>query len=437
MVDRTRNPRPQALFLAPIMPSDRGNGLAMRTGFLLDAYAQRFEIDLAIILVAGGGTELTPFVKARTRRAMVLHAPQPDTHFTLIMSIADREARLAAFRHYGRPSIAAGLGAELERALLAFAGEISYQLVHVSRLYLASLAATWSDAKARRQYLILDCDEDDMGAYRRVARLLRRSGHGWRADWAEAEAQAFRALARRWLPRFDVVLTASPGEASLLGSHQDGLLVNVVPNVAPRLAAGPASRFMRGGRRDILFVGNMSYLPNIDAVTWFASRVWPRLRGAVPRATRLVIAGPGAPRRVTVLGRRSGIVITGEVDDVGQLYRRAALAVVPIRAGGGTRIKLLESASYGVPIVATRFGAAGTGLRSGHELLLADTEQDFAACCERLLTDDRLASSLAARARTTVSRKYDPRRWAARLLALIDARCGIGERHNDGSSGQG
>jgi glycosyltransferase involved in cell wall biosynthesis len=419
------------------MPSDRGNGLAMRTGFLLDAYAKRFEIDLAIIPVAGGATELTPFVKARISRAGVLRAAPPDTHFALISGIADREARLAAFRQYGRPSIAAGLSDALERALLAFAGERSYQLVHVSRLYLASLAANWREAKAQRPCLVLDCDEDDMSAYRRVARLERRAGGSRRADWAEAEADAFRVMARQWLPRFDVVLAASPGEASLLGTHQDGLLVNVVPNVAPRLAVRPARRFMGGGRRDILFVGNLGYLPNIDAVTWFASRIWPRLRGAVPLPIRLVIAGPGAPRQVTALGRRPGIVIAGPVDDVGRLYRRAALAVVPIRAGGGTRIKLLESASYGVPIVATRFGAAGTGLRSSHELLLADTEQDFAACCERLLTDDRLASSLAVQARRTAGREYDPRRWAARLLALIDARCGSGERHNDGSFGEG
>ena len=69
MADTASNGRPTALFIAPIMPSDRGNGLAMRTGFLLDAYAKRFEIDLAVVPVAGGAKELTPFVEARVRRA--------------------------------------------------------------------------------------------------------------------------------------------------------------------------------------------------------------------------------------------------------------------------------------------------------------------------------------------------------------------------------
>ena len=67
MADTASNGRPAALFIAPIMPSDRGNGLAMRTGFLLDAYAKRFEIDLAVVPVAGGSKELTPFVEARTQ----------------------------------------------------------------------------------------------------------------------------------------------------------------------------------------------------------------------------------------------------------------------------------------------------------------------------------------------------------------------------------
>jgi polysaccharide biosynthesis protein PslH len=178
---------------------------------------------------------------------------------------------------------------------------------------------------------------------------------------------------------------------------------------------------MKEGVRDILFVGNMSYLPNIDAVMWFALRIWPILRAAVPFPIRFVIAGLGAPRQVMDLARHPGVVVAGGFDEVRPLYRRAALAVVPVRAGGGTRVKLLESASYGVPVVATRFGAAGTGFRSGHEILLADREQDFAACCARLLTDGRLAFSLAAQARRTVRREYDPGRCAARLLGLIDA----------------
>ena len=419
---QTNDGRPAALFIAPIMPSDRGNGLAMRTGFLLDAYAKRFAIDLAVVSVAGGTRELTPFAKARTRRATVLVAGAPDTHFALVASISDPEARLAAFRRYGRPSITARLSADLERTLLTFAGNTCYGLVHASRLYLASLAAAWMPAGNRPSCLVLDCDEDDANAYHRLAQLNRIWGRARLAAWTDAEADAFKKLATQWMPRFDLQLAASRSEARRLCAHASGLGVTVIPNVVPMSAASSAQRH-RCGRRDILFVGNMGYLPNIDAALWFALRVLPKLRSVVRDPLRFVIVGPGAPREVTNLARRPGIVVTGGVDDVAPLYRHAALAVVPIRAGGGTRIKLLESVKYRVPVVATRFGAEGTGLRSGQELMLADNEQDFAASCARLLNDDRLSSRLTARALARVSRDFAAGRSAAHLLAAIDVRC--------------
>jgi glycosyltransferase involved in cell wall biosynthesis len=141
----------------------------------------------------------------------------------------------------------------------------------------------------------------------------------------------------------------------------------------------------------------------------------------VPFPLRFVIAGAGPSREVAALARRPGIVVVGSFDDVAQIYRHAALAVVPIRAGGGTRIKLLESAAYRLPIVATRFGASGTGFRSGQELLLADNEQDFAASCARLLTNGILAARIARQAQTKVARDFKPKRLATRLLATLEA----------------
>jgi len=412
--------RPAALFIAPIMPSDRGNGLAMRGGFFLDTYAKRFAVDLAIVPVAGVTSQSRTFAAQRTRRTIILPPSAPDTQFTLISGIADPKVRLAAFRQYARPSIAARLTANVQSNLLAFAGDTSYSLVHISRLYLASLAGAWMRAGKRPPCLILDCDEDDVSAYRRLARLYRKWGRDGRAEWAEAEADAFRKLAGQWLPRFDLVLASSPDEARLLGDRGKSVAATVVPNVTTANAAYAALRCRRGGRRDILFVGNMSYLPNIDAAMWFALRIWPRLRCAAPFPLRFVIAGDSPPREVTALARHPGIVVTGRFEDMSALYRRAAVAVVPIRAGGGTRIKLIESASYGVPVVATRFGASGTGFKSGHELLLADNEWDFAASCARLLTDFTLASRLAACARRRILREYDPGCCSQRLIGKIE-----------------
>ena len=204
MTASCKKERPCTLFVAPLMPSDRGNGLAMRTGFLLDAYAREFEVDLAVIPVAGGRVEISPYVAARTRRAAVLPLGPPDTQFSLVSSVANNEARLAAFRQYGRPSIAARLGAAMQQSLMAWTGSASYQLVHVSRLYLCGLAEAWTHGESDAPYLVLDCDEDDASAFWRLARLERKWGRHGRAAWLEAEAEAFRALQAQWLQRFDL-----------------------------------------------------------------------------------------------------------------------------------------------------------------------------------------------------------------------------------------
>ena len=218
MGGHVKTERPLALFLAPLMPSDHGNGLAMRTGSLLDAYAAEFDVELAVIPGAGGKLEITSFVAARTRRASVLPLGAPDTQFALVNSIIDHEARLAAFRHYRRPSIAARLNESVQQALMAWVGEASYDLVHVSRLYLSSLAAAWLQRGTNSPCLVLDCDEDDASAYRRLAQLEKKWGRRLRAAWLEAEADAFKTMAAQWLPRFDLLLAASAGEARLLAN---------------------------------------------------------------------------------------------------------------------------------------------------------------------------------------------------------------------------
>jgi hypothetical protein len=394
MADRARNGRPAALFIAPIMPSDRGNGLAMRTGFLLDTYAKRFAVDLAVVPLAGGPKQLTPFVETRVRRAIVLPAAAPDTHFMLIRSVVDSKARLAAFRQYGRPSIAAPIGSELERALLGFAGDAAYQLVHVSRLYLAPLATAWMHGGGGPPRLVLDCDEDDVSAYRRFAELHRKWGRRAQADWADAEADAFKVLAVRVLSRFDLLLAASTGEARRLRVRAGNAAIAVIPNVAPTGTIDASRTHAKSGRRDILFVGNMGYLPNMDAAAWFATRIWPRFRSALPFPLRFVIAGEGAPRAMLNLCKRPGIVLICGFDDPGLLYRRAALAVVPIRAGGGTCIKLLESAKHGVP------GGGDALRRRRHGIAVrprAVIGRHRARLCGRLReTADRLQASIAS-----------------------------------------
>jgi polysaccharide biosynthesis protein PslH len=163
----------------------------------------------------------------------------------------------------------------------------------------------------------------------------------------------------------------------------------------------------------------MGYAPNDEGARWLITRIWPRLRRQIRSPLRLLIAGSNPAPSLVRLGRRHGVTVTGTVPDIGAFYGQADLALVPIRAGGGTRIKLLEAAAHGVPVVSTTFGAEGTTFRHRRDLLIADGEREFAHACVAMLQRPRYAQALAARARCRAAQDYSAKRWAERLAGRI------------------
>jgi hypothetical protein len=282
--------------LTPVMPSDSGNGLAMRAGFFLDAYARSFVVDLVVAPVAGTA-EVTAFVRSRAERIVVLDLSRPDSHYRLVASVRYPVARLEAFRRYGRPSLAAWLGPACH-ALDGLAAEHRYSVVHVSRLYIVELATPWIDRSDERPRLVIDCDENDAMAYGRIAAMLRRRSNSTQAAWAQAEADAFAAFASAWLRKFDVVMAASQKEAASLTSF--GAPARAIPNVVGSL---PMIRRRRSRLYySVLFVGTLSYLPNADAVTWLISRIWHRLARALNHRVHLTVVGANPEPALVRLG---------------------------------------------------------------------------------------------------------------------------------------
>jgi glycosyltransferase involved in cell wall biosynthesis len=405
--------------LTPVMPSDRGNGLAMRAGFFLDAYSRRFAVDLVVAPIAGRA-DASPFVHSRVRRLFVLDLARPDSHYVLLASLRDPLARLDAFRRYGRPSLTSFVGAACH-ALNALADEHHYSVVHVSRLYVVELAQPWIDKRSDRPRLVLDCDDNDAIAYRQMAAMARRAQNPIAAAWAEVEAKAFARFASLWLRKFDRVFAASQKEARSLSTF------GVEALTAPNVIAPPCAERLKRHRNvcSVLFVGTLSYAPNADAVTWFVSRIWRRLARALNRRVRLVIVGANPPAAVARLGSQPGIQVTGAVPDIARYYRDADLVVAPLRAGGGTRIKIIEAAAHGVPVVATGFAAEGTAFRHGVDILIANDEKKFVRLCLLLARNRALSVRLASQALATVKREYSPTHWRNRIADLA-ARCGKG-----------
>jgi glycosyltransferase involved in cell wall biosynthesis len=156
---------------------------------------------------------------------------------------------------------------------------------------------------------------------------------------------------------------------------------------APRGIESPGS--------DILFCGSMDWLPNVDAVEYFLTEVLPLIREQIPGAT-FTIAGRSPDARVLkAVQGLAGVTVTGKVDDMRPYLWGAKISVVPIRIGGGTRLKIYECMAAGVPVVSTTVGAEGLRYKDGDDIVIADDPHDFANACVRLLKQDAVRRSIA------------------------------------------
>lgn len=167
----------------------------------------------------------------------------------------------------------------------------------------------------------------------------------------------------------------------------------------------------------LVFTGKFDFRPNIDAALWFADEILPELRKEIPLA-RISFVGQKPTPKVWALKERPGIEVTGFVPDTRPYIADAAVYVVPLRMGGGTRLKVLEAMAMGKAIVSTSFGVSGLECQDGREVLLADEPRAFARAVALLLRDRNKARELGANARRLVEEKYDWRKLAPRWEAI-------------------
>jgi len=167
----------------------------------------------------------------------------------------------------------------------------------------------------------------------------------------------------------------------------------------------------------LVFTASFTYPPNAEAMVFFCRDVLPRIRAAVP-GTCLSIVGQRPGPEVEALGRLPGVEVTGRVPDVRPYLACAAVVVVPLRVGSGTRLKILEAMAMGRPIVSTSLGAEGLDIRPGHDLEIADDAASFAAATVALLRDPDRCVRLGTHARRTVIQRYSWSVVAERLDLL-------------------
>ncbi len=451
---------PRLLFLTPEPPSATGGGLAMRAGSTLRALAGGgWDVHVVVVPVHGershdGGPTVAR--SAASYRVLDLDGLAPgDRRQAALDVLGDPDLRLAMTATSPRPEPCRRLGAGAVRAvtdLALGAGPAAggpFDAVHVLRLYLAPLVDVLL-ARPDRPSVTLDVDEDDATVVRQLDALACRGGGdslalrlpdrpaadgrgadeggGDQGDGGEdagtaGGAPAYERLQRWYLPRVDRVAVSSAVEARRIEERCDvasGSIV-VVPNEVPARSGPPAAAAPGPdpAAADLLLVGNFSWPPNADAAAVLCDRVRPALAGALGRPVTVALVGKDPPEAVRRLGRAAGVRVTGLVDDVGPYYAAAGVAAVPMRAGGGSRIKLLEAMDRGVPVVTTTAGAAGLDGADGPPVAVADSVPAFVDACRRALSDPSWRDRTVGHAGRWVHDHHGPAAVAAAMDQLV------------------
>jgi polysaccharide biosynthesis protein PslH len=217
-----------------------------------------------------------------------------------------------------------------------------------------------------------------------------------RRAYFHAQWQRMRRYEAEQCRRFAHVIAVSATDADTMRHEYHVASVGWVPTGVDLeyFSASPRPR----QSRELVFVGSMDWMPNEDGIRWFATEVFGRL-GALIDGVRLTVVGRSPSRGLHELAsRNAAIEVTGTVEDVRPYLARAGICIVPLRVGGGTRLKIYEAMAMGIPVVATGIGAEGLPLQNGEHLLIADTpDEQIRAICS-LLTDQVRASLLSANA---------------------------------------
>jgi sugar transferase (PEP-CTERM/EpsH1 system associated) len=166
----------------------------------------------------------------------------------------------------------------------------------------------------------------------------------------------------------------------------------------------------------LIFTGVMDYKPNVEAVTWFADKVWPRITGKYPQA-RFVVAGMNPVQSILELKKKKGIEVTGFVDDILPYYHQSDIFVAPLRIARGVQNKVLQAFSCGLPVIATSMGAEGIEYQNGTNILIADSAEDFFSQLDELVTNRDLFHEIRKNALDLVRDRYS---WEGQLEKLSE-----------------
>lgn len=274
-----------------------------------------------------------------------------------------------------------------------------FDIVQVHQAYLAGSLPENTPART-----LLDMHDVLSDHERRVMDSKKRPTHriqGW-LEW-----QKMRRFERKMVRRFDHCLTVSENDRHSISRLTRRDDISIVSNGVDVDYFLPCDG--REQPNHLVFTGSMNYPPNAEAIRWFYRDIFPSIRKKVPGVS-LTVVGWEPPPDVIALNDDPAVTVTGYVDDVRPYLAQAAVVIVPILSGSGTRLKILDAWAMGKTVVSTSLGAEGLAIEPGSNILLADEPAAFARSVARLLSDSSMCYELGQAGRELVLQQYS---WSA------------------------
>jgi polysaccharide biosynthesis protein PslH len=394
----------KVLFLTQILPYPLVGGAKIRAYYMLRQLAQAHEVTLV------------SFVRDDDRPQDVAHLAQfcAAVHTVPMVRSRWRDGRsLLTSWLTGQPAVIIRDEIRAMQSLLQrLVAAETFDIVHADQTAMAQYGLQVKE-NGRVPYALLD---QHNAMYKLVERQARQERTVWQRRLWQREAALLRRYETGLLHRFDAVLTVTAADRerllALLSSDRRSEVaarITAIP-ICVDPAAQPLVAWDNPGPQ-ILHLGTMFWPPNVEGVLWFVEEILPLIVAQVPEA-RFVIAGKNPPAGITDLTNagspyRAHVEVTGFVLDPLPLLSQSRVFVVPLRAGGGMRVKVVDAWQWGLPIVSTGIGAEGIETRPGENILLADEPAAFAAAVVTLLQDAAARKRLRKNGRVWVETHYN------------------------------
>ncbi|MFA6059996.1 MAG: glycosyltransferase [Taibaiella sp.] len=372
------------LFTANRFPYPPYRGDKLKIFHLTKRLSRKHELHLVTFLQDKTDLQYLPELQKIFKEIHVIPLSKPHSYLNSLLAFFHKEPFQVRYFH----------SSKMERKLQELHAQHHYDAVHVQHLRMAQY---WSETKDVPR--ILDLPD----AYSLYWKRRIETSEGLLKIFARIEQKRVFDY-ERILQEYNLSLVCSREDQSYLQQERHINNVHLLPNGVD-LSTFTSDQHNYSLDRTILFTGNMDYAPNVDAVIYFVTEIFPLIKQQVPDAV-FIIAGQRPVKKVLELAS-GDIKVTGFVKDLSTMYASASIVVAPLRFGAGTQNKVLEAMAMGVPVVSRNIGFSGLNITSGEGVILAMETEVFAEQCIALLQSDALRQRVGEAGKEVIRTQFD------------------------------